>query len=60
MYEIPLLIDSKQHFFISHMLRRLLKKKLSEKVRENYIAKIKDKLGKEANSYYVGLQTKPK
>jgi len=34
--------------------------KLSEKGRENYIAKIKDKLGEDANSYYVGLQAKPK
>jgi len=44
----------------SNQAKKPTSRKLSEKMRENYIAKIKDKLGEDANSYHVGLQAKPK
>jgi hypothetical protein len=44
----------------SNQTKNPTSRKLSEKVRENYIAKIKDKLGEDANPYYVGLQAKQK
>jgi len=44
----------------SNQAKKATSRKLSEKVRENYSAKVKDKLGEDANPYYVGLQAKPK